>query len=187
MDPEIAETVSLVRHGALFAALVAALYTDLSSGRIPNGLCLAAAAAGLATAYLLGGVGALRPAEWLSPAAAPTLSGAALGAVAGGGSLFLLYLAGGMGAGDVKLMAAVGALTGAGFTLWAILFTSFVGAAMALAVLLWKGDLAAGLRGAARVLVPWRDRAKDPPAATIPYGVAIAFGTMWAWWQIYGG
>ncbi len=63
----------------------------------------------------------------------------ALAGTAAGFAVFLIfYLLGGMGGGDVKLMAGFGALLGAGRLLEAALWTAGIGGIMALVVLGWK-------------------------------------------------
>lgn len=185
MDASIRDGILIGRHAALFAALVAAVYTDLAYGRIANWLTYPAMGLGFAAAYLLGGAGwdAAFSVSPHDPRAG--LAGALAGAAAGGGVLLVLHLAGGMGAGDVKLMAAVGALTGFGFSLHALFYTSLTGAVLAVGVLAAKGKLGEGGRGTLRFLWPWRDRSRDPERITLPYGVAIAAGTMWAWWRVF--
>lgn len=92
------------------------------------------------------------------------------------------------GMGDVKLMAAVGALMGFPFALQALLYVCLVGGAVAIVALLWKGRLVGTLGGMASRLVPGRRKggdgaSEDPPktsAVYVPYGVAIAGGTLWA-------
>ena len=51
------------------------------------------------------------------------------------------YLLGATGAGDVKLMAAVGALLGPDGILWAFLYTTIAGGAIALVIAAWRGRL----------------------------------------------
>src|ERR1700742_4187992 len=92
------------------------------------------------------------------------------GAAAGFAVFLVFYLLGGMGGGDVKLMAGFGALLGAGRLLEAALWTAGVGGILALMVLGWKA-----LRRstpAARTLSP-EERERD---ASIPYAPAIALG-----------
>lgn len=186
MEAAVRDGILLGRHATLFVALALSVYTDLAHGRIPNWLSYPAIGLGLAAAYLLGGTGWGEPLTFAPHDPHPTLAGALAGAAAGGGALALLYAAGGMGGGDVKLMAAVGTLMGLGFSLHALFFTSVAGAVLALAVLARRERLADGLRGVPRLLWPWRDRSRDPERITLPYGAAIAAGTMWAWWRIYG-
>jgi prepilin peptidase CpaA len=95
------------------------------------------------------------------------------GAAAGFGVFLIFYLLGGMGGGDVKLMAGFGALLGAGRLLEAALWTAGVGGVIAVGALAGK---ALGRR--------WRrDRtrdasaaAQDPTRESIPYAPAIALG-----------
>ena len=97
------------------------------------------------------------------------LAGAGAGAAGalGGFAVFLLfYLLGGMGGGDVKLMAGFGALLGAGRLLEAALWTAGIGGVMALLVL-----AVAWLRSLSQ---PEQARKRLPRA--IPYAPAIALG-----------
>jgi prepilin peptidase CpaA len=105
---------------------------------------------------------------------------ALLGAVAGAGVFLVFYLLGGMGGGDVKLMAGFGALLGVKQLLVAALWTAGCGGVMALAVIatrairnLWvsKTRARAGHPDAEPVAVP-PDRRTD----SIPYAPAIAAG-----------
>ena len=87
------------------------------------------------------------------------------------------------GMGDVKLMAAVGALMGFPFVVQDLLYVALVGGVVALGALLWKGRLLRTLTG----LVGRRGRDEAAGETTprddalyVPYGVAIALGTLWA-------
>ena len=55
--------------------------------------------------------------------------------------LLPLFYMGGVGGGDVKLLAAIGAIGGYPFILWASSYMAVVGATMAVAALLWRGKL----------------------------------------------
>jgi prepilin peptidase CpaA len=100
---------------------------------------------------------------------------AILGAAAGFGVFLVLYLLGGMGGGDVKLMAGFGAVLGTQRLLEAALWTAACGGILA--------ALAIGL-AAARSLVRARFQARAGAAAfasrrglqSIPYAPAIAAG-----------
>jgi prepilin peptidase CpaA len=92
------------------------------------------------------------------------------GTVVGFAVFLIFYLLGGMGGGDVKLMAGFGALLGAGRLLEAALWTAGIGGIMALVVLGWKA-----LRRstpAPGTLSP-EERERE---ASIPYAPAIALG-----------
>lgn len=100
---------------------------DIRTRRVPNALTLPLAAAGLLVA-----VAGLGP---IGPSAALAGCGIGLALMLPG------YLAGGTGAGDVKLLAAAGTLLGPSATLWAFGFTLITGGAMALAVAAVRGRL----------------------------------------------
>ena len=170
------DAIELARHVCLLALAVVCVYTDLARGRLYNVVTIGGLLVGLAIAYLL-------------DAASPgyvNLRGALLAAALGGGVFFALYLTGGMGAGDVKLMAAVGALGATWrFAVLALVYTALVGAVIALGVLIWKGRVLQGLKDSARTLFTFRGGKRDGKAPThIPYGVAIGIGTIWAWMEV---
>ncbi|MFK3739459.1 A24 family peptidase [Massilia sp. TN1-12] len=149
-----------------------AAINDLATRRIPNRLLLAA----LACALVL---------RLLSPAPGAALL-AALGGLGLGLALFLpLYLLRGMAAGDVKLMAVVGAFAGPYDVFSIAVLTWCAGGVMALLAALWRGRLKLALGNmvnmARTVLVPGMPAVapqEKSSAGTIPYGVAIAIGTI---------
>jgi len=91
------------------------------------------------------------------------------GAIAGFAVFLVFYLLGGMGGGDVKLMAGFGALLGPGRLLEAALWTAGVGGILAVGAIAWRA-LRRGFGGKA-----W-DMAADEREASIPYAPAIALG-----------
>lgn len=94
----------------------------------------------------------------------------ALAGTATGFAVFLIfYLMGGMGGGDVKLMAGFGALLGTGRLLEAALWTAGIGGIMAVMVLGWK----ALRRSPAPTTLSAEERERE---ASIPYAPAIALG-----------
>lgn len=111
-----------------------------------------------------------------------------LGFAAGLGILLIPYLMGGMGAGDVKLLALVGALKGVGFVLAASVYMGLFGGVIALAIMLFKGGIRERIRyiGYAltclrfRMLPRWEDGTWTSGA--YPYGVAIAGGALACLW-----
>ena len=100
---------------------IAAVY-DIRYRRIPNWLVLAGIIAGFAWNSLSSG------ASGLGRAAA----GLGLGFIL----YFPLYLIRGRRAGDVKLLAAVGAITGPGNVFWVFLLTAILGGAIALVIVM---------------------------------------------------
>lgn len=105
---------------------IAAVF-DIRFRRIPNWLVLAGIVAGLGwNAYSSGWPGLGRGAEGLG-----------LGFIL----YFPLYLIRARGAGDVKLLAAVGAITGPGNCFWIFLSTAILGGLIAVLVLLLRGRL----------------------------------------------
>jgi prepilin peptidase CpaA len=110
-----------------------------------------------------------------------------LGLGAGLGIFFLPFALGFMGAGDVKLMGAVGAAIGVRGVINACVFTSIAGGVLALVLLLahnrslkFVGSYAAALNasiGERRVItVPSAEQERKPK---VYYALAIAVGTMY--------
>ncbi len=109
------------------------------------------------------------------------------GTLVGLGLLLPLYAIGGMGAGDVKLLAGVGAWLGAAHTLAAFVVSAIVGAILALVLALWHrqiGQFATNLRLIATEIVVVRNpgelaelaAARKRRALLLPYGIPIALG-----------
>lgn len=154
-------------EAALVVLVTVAAFTDLRVGRIPNWLTYPAWVFGVAFAAAAGG--------W------PELSRSLMGFAVGFAPFFVLYLLGGMGGGDVKLTAAVGAIMGYPFILNAMITSILVGGLVALLIVIWEGKLWSAVKflGATvgRVFVP--GLAREPLAArqNVPFGVAICLGT----------
>ncbi len=155
---------------ALFCVLATALYYDLKESRIPNWLTFPSMGFGLMLASAHG---------------AESLKTSALGLGVGAVILFVFFMFGGMGGGDVKLMGAVGAFLGSQHIQAAVVYTSIVGAALTLVILVWRADFWARLRYLARKMCR---RASAPDMAVpasalsvpVPYAVAISAGTLMA-------
>lgn len=178
--PELFRLASFV---ALFLLLVVSAYTDLTRNKVYNWATLPGLGLGLAFAYLAGGI---------HDQPAHNLVNSLMGVAAGGGIFLVFSLFGAMGLGDVKLMAAVGALTGVPFVLVCLLFSSMVGFVMAMGVLIWRGRVGEGLARSVKFAFRWKKEKRSleageseaeqagrrRPADTIPFGAAIAFGTL---------
>jgi prepilin peptidase CpaA len=106
-----------------------------------------------------------------------------------GGLLFLPgYLIRMLGAGDVKLMAAVGALMGPRGALEAALAATVVGGAISFVALLQKRRLRKGVASAMSILITMSGDDTPGPVETkhavesavgsLPYGIAIAIGSV---------
>jgi prepilin peptidase CpaA len=148
-------------------------WEDLKARRLPNYLTLGTALAGLAFQFFSHG--------W--PGLAAGLQGLGLGF----GLLIIPYGLGGMGAGDVKALAALGAWLGPAQTFGLFVYMVLAGGLMALGVLLWQGALWAFLRRLVGQLRRWvmalryglapaTAAALAPGPKTLPYGVAMALG-----------
>jgi len=154
---------------------------DYRERRIPNWLALTGLLAGLAMNAFLAYDN-------------PSMTAGVLLSLKGLGLAFLvylpLYILRGMGAGDVKLMAAVGAIAG-GFApwLWILFFTAVLGGLTAAIVVLSKGRVHRTLQNLWMILVSIR-HGQAPYAANpeldvstdqgvrLPHGVIIAVGTI---------
>jgi prepilin peptidase CpaA len=115
---------------------------DLRTRRIPNALTFGAAAVALVFRGMTAGAGGA------ADAAAGWLVGFAL--------LVVPYALGGMGAGDVKLLAALGAWLGPAETLWLGIYTNLAAGVMALAVAFMHGYLRQAWNNVWLLLAHWR-------------------------------
>lgn len=111
----------------LALGLVIAAITDVRSGRIPNWLTLSLAGFGLTVHTMYDGWNGL----FFS------LEGLGLGIVC----LLFFYIKGGMGAGDVKLLGAIGTFLGPGQVVFAFAFAAMLGGLYSLALLFNQGGL----------------------------------------------
>ena len=150
---------------------------DLHSRRIPNALTFGAAAAALAAAGVPGGVSGLTF----------SLSGWLL-AIA----LWIpFYALGGMGAGDVKLLAAVGAWLGPADVFHAALYAGIAGAMMALSIAAARGLLRQTFSNLQLLVAHWQVAGFAPHAQLtladtgrprLAYALPILAGTVMAIW-----
>ena len=118
--------------GAALIIGAAACITDLHSRRIPNWLTFGAAATALAFHFADAGQ-----------------AGAQQAAAGWATGLFMfmpLFLLGGMGAGDVKLLAALGAWLGPSAAFWMAIYASMTGGVLAVIVSLRHNYLGTALK-----------------------------------------
>ncbi len=151
----------------VLAACIVAVLTDLRSRRIPNGLTIALALAGLALHATQG---------W----AALGLTVAILFCALAAGSI--AFACGWLGGGDVKLLAAGAATLGFPDAIPFIIYTALAGGVIAFAVALGTGRLRSVLTSVIVLLRPFafKGTAAIAPANPImfPYAIAIASGAV---------
>ena len=157
----------MVSFLALTLGLVAAVVIDVRTRRIPNWLTGAIAGGGFGLAF---GGGSVTPSQ------------AALGVLVGLLLMLPGHVIGATGAGDVKLMAAVGAFLGPGMTFRAFLYAAVAGGALAIAVALRRGMLSDTVLGTTQLMTSpatTRDAIVAPGRRNrFAYGPAIAAGTL---------
>lgn len=153
--------------------LAVATFTDLRSRRIPNWLVLPFLVTGIVVSTWLHGWHGL----------GESLEGFALGAILFG----VLFAMGGMGMGDVKLCAAIGAWVGPSQMLMALVVTGLAGGLMALGWALFGGFLPELFKGSGDLVFGFRKRGltphpelvlSNPLTRKMPYAPAIAIGTL---------
>jgi len=151
------------------AALV--IYHDVLYRRIPNPFVLATLITGLLINFMLGGLsGGLN-----------SVGGCAFAFVL----MFMLHVFGAMGAGDVKLFAAIGSVIGAHLVLPTFITVVLTGGVLALVSVLRSGVFATTMHRVLQILVGllpgWQMPRFSVPAdrrLTIPYGAAITIGAI---------
>lgn len=160
------------------AVAVVAAITDVRERRIPNRITYPAMIAGVALQTAVYG--------W---------RGLLLGLGGGllfAGVFFFFYLVRAMGAGDVKLAAALGCIIGPRAS-WQVMFaTALAGGALAILVMVFTGRVIKTLRSTLAVVgfhAMHGLRAHpvvnldNPAAVRMPYGLAFAAGTLY--WSIF--
>ncbi|HHX41491.1 MAG TPA: prepilin peptidase [Armatimonadetes bacterium] len=160
----------------LILGLAAAVLVDLRTRRIPNLVTAPLALLGIVVNAWSSGWSGL----------SNSLGGLLLGMVL----LMPIWLNGGTGAGDVKLMGMVGALQGPQFALWTALFGAVAGGVFALAALALRGGTAQVLRNVGASL--YRMAASGSLGRVEPtsqsfrmsYAIAIALGAAAAYWHL---
>ena len=166
----------LVVQILLLLIVVPAAMFDFRQRRVPNWLSLTGVLLGIGLNFFLG-----QPPTDLSN----SLQGLGLAFVI----YFPLYLIRAMGAGDVKLMAAVGAIVGLKNWLGILVLTAGFGGLAALVLVLNKGRLRSTFRNIWLILIsvrhgqaPYENNpeldVRSEQAVRLPHAVSIAFGAM---------
>ncbi len=160
-------------------ALLIATVSDLRSRRIPNWLVVPFLVSGLVVSTVMHGWSGL----------GQSVSGVLLAAFLMG----ILYWLGGMGMGDVKLCAAIGAWIGPSQLMLALVVMGFAGGLMAFFWSLRGGFLKESLTGAGDLLFGIGKRGlrphdtlvlANPKARKMPYAPAIAIGTIFSFFSL---
>jgi prepilin peptidase CpaA len=164
----------------LLTLVIGAAVYDVRYRRIPNWLTMAGVLAGIAMNTFL---------AWDSPHRWSGLFFALKGMGLGFGLYLLLYAVRAMGAGDVKLMAAVGAMTGWEDWFGIFVLTALVGGIFAIALSIAKKRLGKTFWNVGFILSEMKQGrpayvqreeldVRNPKAVGLPHGAVIAVGTL---------
>ena len=155
----------------LIPLAVLIIYHDVRYRRIPNPFVLATLITGLTFNFTVGG--------WRGVLS--SIGGCALAFVL----MFMLHVFGAMGAGDVKLFAAIGSILGANLVLPTFVIVVLTGGLLALVVVAKSGAFSTTCHRVLQILVGflpgWQMPKFSVPAdrrLTIPYGAAITIGAI---------
>jgi prepilin peptidase CpaA len=157
------------------ATLIVAAWIDGKQLRVPNWITFPMVLSGLLYSGIVGG--------WQG------LGDGLIGMCVGLATLLPLYAVGGMGAGDVKLMAGIGAWLGATVTWEAFLWSAVVGGLMAVVMVLkrraWDKHYGNAMLILAEVVNVKDPRelskiaaARKPHMLLLPYGIPICIGSI---------
>jgi prepilin peptidase CpaA len=173
---------------AVVPAVAVASIIDYRAHKVPNWLNAVLAAGGLlAQGYFFG---------W------PGVGSAVLGILVGLGVLIVPWVIGGMGAGDVKLMAAIGAWFGPWMTLVAFCVGAIIGGAMAVAIIVVRRRVPDAWLNLGLIMVKMRKldtalgdfasvRSLGSSTILLPYGIPLSIGSVivlmgqcFGWWVL---
>jgi prepilin peptidase CpaA len=150
---------------------VAIIYMDVRYRRIPNKLVLVTLIAGISLNLIFRG--------W--PGLISSLEGMALGFL----MMFILHLFGTMGAGDVKLFAAVGSIVGVASVLQTLLTVALIGGVLAVAKMIYARRVGRTMHGVLHFfygLLPGhtvpRFEVPTDGSNTLPYAIPICLGAL---------
>ncbi len=158
------ELLRVIENITLAALLLAVMYTDWRFLRIPNAFTYPAMLVGIAFGALEAVPGGLFTGGLVDHVAGLILAFAIS---------YPFYAAGGLKAGDAKLLMAIGALRGVNFLLYAAVYGALIGGVLAVGFIL-RRRLARPVAGAAP------NTLSGIMKSSIPYGVALGIGGLLA-------
>ncbi|MBL8848269.1 MAG: prepilin peptidase [Planctomycetaceae bacterium] len=155
--------------------LIWAAWIDGKQLRVPNWLTFPMVLSGLVYSAWAGG--------WQG------LADGLIGMCVGLATLLPLYAVGGMGAGDVKLMAGIGAWLGASVTWEAFVASVLVGAVMAIAMVAWRKSWKKHCGNFSQIVLEFMTvkspgelskiaAERKPQMLLLPYGIPICVGSI---------
>lgn len=174
-------TLTLLSTAVVIGLAIGATWFDVRERRIPNALTMTALVAAIVLRVPLGG-----------SAIAAGLTGAAICF----GLALVLFLLGALGGGDVKMLAAAGALLGPSRLGTALLVTALVGGVMGITQILFRRRVTETMANIHTILATFGRKSLNgwkgtghgaaitldsPDAMSVPYGVAIAAGALAGW------
>jgi len=142
--------------------LIISFYTDIKDRRILNVITLPAIVLGLVLNLIVG--------DTILSGLLFSIYGIMLGFII----LFIPYIMGGIGAGDVKLLMAIGALMGPRFTFYTAIYMGLIGGVLAAFQLIKAKRLIFTIKKILYLNKVDNDEFEN----TIPYGVAITLGAV---------
>ena len=177
-----------VTCGVLVPAVLLASWIDYSQRRVPNWLNAVLAAAGFVAQWAFFG--------WSG------LAAGLLGMVVGFAVLIVPWAMHGMGAGDVKLMAAIGVWFGPWMTLVSFALGAVIGGVLAVLMILWRRRASEAWSNLGVILIKLRSpdmmfsefgsaKSLGPKPQLLPYGVPLTIGSLivlsghvGGWWVV---
>jgi len=155
--------------------LIVAAWIDGKELRVPNWITFPMVLTGILYNVWVGGTGGLQE--------------ALLGTLVGLATLLPLYAVGGMGAGDVKLMAGMGAWLGPAVCWEAFVWSVVVGAVMAVVMVVWRQSWTKHYANFLMIAAEWMAvknpaelnriaKERKPQMLLLPYGIPICIGSI---------
>ncbi|HEX8707124.1 MAG TPA: A24 family peptidase [Pyrinomonadaceae bacterium] len=164
-------SLNIINAALLVPLAIIIGYYDVRYRRIPNAFVLATLIGGLLINGVIGGFDGIQT----------SVAGCVFAFIL----MFMLHIVGAMGAGDVKLFAAIGAVTGAQLVLPTFVVVVLTGGALAVYSIIRTGAVRTTLHRVLQILVGFLPGWEMPRFAvpadrrhTIPYGVAITLGSL---------